>query len=340
MSEPMVSNRVEGHGVPTLGAPRLFFGVPVSGKAMRRISGVLLLSVALAICIAPWVVTAYIQSVLLLFFMYVALAASWNLISGYTGYFSFGHIAYFGLGSYVAALAITRLGMHWFLASVVAAVAAAVAAAIVSYPTLRIKGPAFVIITLAFSQALRVAVYIFDGITGGGNGISLSPVKSLDAVYFAFAGAALSAVAGTWLIDRSAFGRKLKAIRDDEFAAEAIGVDTGSEKLKAFVLSAVLPAFCGGVYAWYLSYVHPEEAFSLHMNVSMIVMVLLGGAGTVFGPVVGAALVFLVSEALWAQFPLLHQLIFGFALMALVLFAPDGLAGLLRRRWPNGKQQA
>ena len=284
-----------------------------------------------AVLLAPLVATPYIQSVLLLFFMYVALASSWNLIGGYAGYFSFGHIAYFGLGSYVAALLILKLHTPWLLAAALAALAAAAAAAVVGYPSLRVKGPAFVIITLAFSQALRVAVYIFEGITGGGQGLSLRADKALEPVYLTFAAAAAAALAGTWLIDRSAFGQRLRAIRDDEFAAEAIGIDTRTEKLKAFVLSALLPGFCGGVYAWYLSYVHPEESFSLHRNLTMIVMVLLGGSGTVFGPVAGAALVFLVSEALWAKFPLVHELVFGLALMALVLFAPDGLAGIARR---------
>ena len=299
------------------------------------VAGIVFVCASAAVLLAPLVATPYIQSVLLLFFMYVALAASWNLIGGYAGYFSFGHIAYFGLGSYVAALLILKLQMPWLLAATVAALAAAAAAAVVGYPSLRVKGPAFVIITLAFSQALRVAVYIFEGITGGGQGMSLSAGKSLEPVYLTFAAAAAVGLAGTWLIDRSGFGQRLRAIRDDEFAAEAIGIDTRAEKLKAFVLSALLPGFCGGVYAWYLSYVHPEESFSLHRNLAMIVMVLLGGAGTVFGPVAGAALVFLVSEALWAKFPLVHELVFGLALMALVLFAPDGLAGIVRRWRPR-----
>jgi len=264
--------------------------------------------------------------------MYIALAMSWNTIGGYAGDFTFGHIAYFGIGAYTAALSIAAFDIHWLSAAALAAGLAAAIAAVVGYPSLRVKGPAFVILTLAFSQTLRIASHIFDTWTHGASGISLPSKQSLDHVYFAFAGAALTAIVTTWWIDRSAFGRRLKAIRDDEFAAEAIGIATQAEKMKAFVLSAVLPGFCGAVYAWYLGYVNPEEAFSLRINVSMIVMALLGGAGTVLGPVLGAVLVFLVSEALWARFPELHQLAFGAALMALVLFVPDGIVGLLRRR--------
>jgi branched-chain amino acid transport system permease protein len=301
----------------------------------RRQTGLRLLVVAgaLLFALAPSWASPYQLSILLLLFMYVALSASWNLIGGYTGYFTFGHVAYFGIGAYVGALSITRLDMHWLAASGFAALAAAAAALAIGYPSLRVRGPAFVIVTLAFSQALRVAAYIFDRWTGGGQGISLPPVQSLTQVYFAFAIAASVAVIGTIALERSSFGTRLKAIRDDEFAAEAIGIDTQREKLLAFVLSAVLPGFCGSVYAWYLSYVNPDEAFSLRINVSMIVMVLLGGAGTVVGPVIGAVIVFGISELLWAQFPSLHQLVFGVAIMLLVLFAPDGLLGVARRRF-------
>ncbi|MGE0802895.1 MAG: branched-chain amino acid ABC transporter permease [Lautropia sp.] len=296
-----------------------------------RPSPVPALLVLLAV-LAPLVAPPYQLSLLLLAFMYIALACSWNLIGGYAGYFTFGHVAYFGVGAYAAALAITELGMHWLAAAGLAALLAAGLGAVVGYPSLRIKGPAFVIITFAFSQALRITTHVADTWTGGGRGLSLPPVQSLTGVYYAFAAAAFAAVAGTWWIDRSAFGRRLKAIRDDEFAAESIGIDTQADKSKAFILSALLPGFCGGVYAFYLSYINPEEAFSHRLNVSMIVMVLLGGAGTVLGPVIGALLVFFVSELLWAQFPVLHQLAFGIALVALVLFLPDGVLGWLRRR--------
>lgn len=305
-------------------------------SALRVVAPLL---VCVLVVAAPLVASPYQLSVLLLVFMYIALACSWNLIGGYTGYFTFGHVAYFGVGAYCSSLLITEAGFHWLAATLLGAGAAALGALVVGFPSLRVKGPAFVILTLAFSQALRIGVYIGDKWTGGGRGLSMPPNQSLIPVYFAFAFAAAAATGGLWLIDRSAFGRKLKAIRDDEFAAEAVGIDTQIEKLKAFVLSAVLPGFCGGVYAWYLSYINPEEAFSLRINVSMIVMALLGGAGTVFGPVLGAVLVFGVSELMWAHFPTLHQLVFGVVLMALVLFAPDGLLGLFKRLRANERGQ-
>lgn len=291
-----------------------------------------IVAIAALVIALPFFATPYQQSLALLFFMYVALAASWNVISGYAGYFSFGHVAYFGLGSYVAAIAIGDAGWHWLAAALAAAAAAGLLAIVAGYPALRIKGPAFAIVTLALAQALRILVYIFDGWTGGGHGKSLTPADSLVPAYFALAIAAVIAIAGTRLIERSAFGRELVAIRDDETGAEAIGIDTAAAKLKAFALSALLPGFCGAIYAWYLSYVHPEESFSLRINISMIVMALLGGAGTVAGPVIGAAIVFLVSELLWARFPVLHQLIFGLLVIVLVLAIPDGIVGTWRRR--------
>ncbi|MGE0803857.1 MAG: branched-chain amino acid ABC transporter permease [Lautropia sp.] len=309
----------------------------------RRVSRrlvIVMLAVCALIAAAPLIASPYQLSVLLLGFMYIALASSWNLIGGYTGYFTFGHVAYFGIGAYCSSLLITGAGLHWIAATCLGAAGAALGALVVGFPSLRIKGPAFVILTLAFSQVLRIAVHVADEWTGGGKGLSLPSSQSLVPVYFALALAAIVSVCGVWAIDRSNFGRKLKAIRDDELAAEAVGIDTQAEKLKAFVLSAVLPGFCGGVYAWYLSYINPDEAFSLRINVSMIVMVLLGGAGTVFGPVIGAVLVFGLSELLWAHFPTLHQLVFGLLLMALVLFAPDGLLGWFKRRRDANKEAA
>ena len=316
--------------LPSLSAPH------PKASSHGRGAFVRLLLVAMLIAAAPFVVSPYQLSLLLLVFMYIALACSWNLIGGYTGYFTFGHVAYFGIGAYSSSLLIADAGLHWLAATALGAAVAALGALVVGFPSLRVKGPAFVILTLAFSQVLRIAVHLADQWTGGGRGLSLASNQSLLPVYFAFAFAAVAATWGMWAIDRSAFGRKLKAIRDDEFAAEAVGIDTRAEKLKAFVLSAVLPGFCGGVYAWYLSYINPEEAFSLRINVSMIVMVLLGGAGTVFGPLLGAVLVFGVSELLWAHFPTLHQLVFGLVLVALVLFAPDGLLGWFNRARARG----
>lgn len=312
------------------------FPGPAAAPAPARVPRWKRAGAALLVCAllaaAPLVASPYQLSVLLLVFMYIALACSWNLIGGYTGYFTFGHVAYFGIGAYCSSLLITAGGFHWLAATVLGGLAAALGALVVGFPSLKVKGPAFVILTLAFSQALRIGVHVADTWTGGGRGLSLPPTQTLLPVYIAMTFAALCAVGGSWAIERSAFGRKLKAIRDDELAAEAVGINTQTEKLKAFVLSALLPGFCGGVYAWYLSYISPDEAFSLRINVSMIVMVLLGGAGTVWGPVLGAVLVFGVSELLWAHFPSLHQLAFGVVLIALVLFAPDGLLGWFRRR--------
>jgi branched-chain amino acid transport system permease protein len=315
-------------------APRLW----LRGRRLVSISypAVFVLAALVVIALVPFVTDSYVQSLVLTLLMYVALALSWNLIGGFAGYFSFGHVGYFGLGAYVGALSIVDLDCPWYAAALIAMLVTGAFATVIGFASLRIKGPAFAIVTLAASQALRILVYIFAGWTGGGSGLSLPPIPSLVPIYASFAVAAALALVATWQIARSQFGLHLKAIRDDELAAEAIGIDTAREKLKAFVLSTFLPGFCGAVYASYLSYVHPEEVFSLRINVSMIVMALLGGAGTVFGPVVGALLVFGVSELLWARFPVLHQLAFGVALMALVLFLPGGLMGQLKRAPAGG----
>ena len=284
-----------------------------------------------ALLAAPAFVSPYLQSLGFLFFMYVALALSWNLLGGFTGYFSFGHIGFFGLGAYVTAVLIDRASTTWWAAVIAGGLAAFLAALVIAYPCLRLRGIAFAIVMLAFSQVMRLLAYIFEPYTNAGMGITLPGKDTLFSIYYSFAAIAAVTLALSLWVDRSTFGLHLKAIRDDELSAESIGIDTQTEKLKAFLLSAVIPGLCGGLYIWYLGYAHPEEAFSLRINTSMIVMALLGGSGTVAGPVIGAFVLFVLSEFLWAKYPVFHFLFYGALILGLMLFLPDGLVGLWRR---------
>ena len=290
----------------------------------------------------PLLLTPYGQSFLLLLFFYAALALSWNLIAGYAGYFSFGHVGFFGLGGYTAALLIHFGAMPWIPASLCGGIAAALSAFVIGVPSLRTRGATFAIITLAFSQALRVAAYVAEPFTGGGHGLSLPPIQSLLPVYFAFLAVAIAALAFTLWLEHSDFGLRVKAIRDDETAAEAIGIDTVALKTRIFMVSAFFPGLCGGIYVWYLSYAHPDEMFSLKINMMMIVMTLFGGAGTALGPLLGAGSLFSISEVLWARYPFVHQLLFGALIILLVLLLPNGMVGAInswlgRRRRKAGR---
>jgi len=180
---------------------------------------------------------------------------------------------------------------------------------------------------------LQTIASAWSGLTGGGEGIYLPPIGNLRALYFASALLVVIGLGATMLIDRSAFGLRLRAIGEDEIAAEAMGVQTTSAKLRAFVLASTFPAVAGGLYAFRLSYVDPSSAFPGDYEVQVILMAMFGGAGTVFGPLAGGILLAALGELLWARFAELHLLLFGLIIVIVLRYMPDGLIVVLRRRF-------
>ena len=281
----------------------------------------------------PQVASGYGIRFMLQLFMWVALAQSWNLISGLTGYVSFGHVAFFGTGAYATAILVTTNGWHWAGAAVGGGVAAALLALLIEYPCLRLKGPYFAISMLGLNEVMRVLVSYFEGLTGGGLGLSLPTLYASVAIYYAMGLAALAATGAAHLIITSRFGLRLMTIREDEVAAEAMGIDTARYKLYAFLLSAFVPGVVGGLFARDLGYIEPVAVFPLAFTITMIVMALFGGKGTVWGPVLGAAALFVFQELVWARFLYLHQILFGAIIILVVLFVPRGILGVLQQRY-------
>jgi len=212
-------------------------------------------------------------------------------------------------------------------------VAGAVLALLIGIPCLRLKGPYFAIAMLGLNEVLRALVSYFEGLTGGGNGLSLPTLHATVPIYYAMGATAAVLVGVTYLVITSRFGLRLMTIREDEVAAEAMGIDTFRHKLYAFLLSAVGPGVVGGLAARDQGYIEPVSVFPLATTITMIVMVLFGGKGTVWGPVLGAAVLFVFQEAVWARFIYLHQLLFGAIIVAVVLLMPRGVLGLLQMRY-------
>lgn len=296
------------------------------------VRGVALLILAI-VAVIPFFATNYIVSFAIQILMWIALAGSWNLISGLTGYVSFGHVAFFGTGAYTTAILVSEAGWHWFPASLMGSVSAAGLALIIGYPCLRLKGPYFAIAMLGLNEVLRALVSYFEDFTGGGNGITMTPILDIRPVYYAMAGVTLAVVFTTYGIITSRFGLRLMSIREDELAAEAMGINTARLKLYAFLLSAAFPGIVGGFFAWYQSYIEPIGTFTLLTTITMIIMCLFGGKGTVFGPVLGAFLLSVFQEMVWARFLFLHQAIFGALIVAIVLLMPKGILGVLQERY-------
>ncbi len=293
----------------------------------------LLLAVVGGLAVLPLFASGYIISFTIQIFMWIALAGSWNLISGFTGYVSFGHVAFFGIGAYTGALLVTQAGWHWLPASLAGCVPAAALALLIGYPCLRLKGPYFAIAMLGLNEVVRALVSYFEGFTGGGSGISLPPILSIAPVYYAMGGAAVAVTLLNYRIITSRFGLRLLSIREDEIAAETMGINTSLMKLYAFLLSALFPGIVGGLYAWYSSYIEPLGVFRLLTTITMIIMCLFGGKGTVLGPVLGAVLLSVFQELVWARFLFVHQAIFGALIVAVVLLMPRGIMGVLQERY-------
>jgi branched-chain amino acid transport system permease protein len=281
----------------------------------------------------PLVATGYGVRFMLQLFMWVALAQSWNLISGLTGYVSFGHVAFFGTGAYAAGILMTTHHWPWVPASVMGGVAAVLLALVIGYPCLRLKGPYFAIAMLGLNEVMRVLVSYFEGLTGGGLGLSLPTLYASVEIYYAMGLAAIAVTAVAYFIITSRFGLRLMTIREDELAAETLGIDTARYKLIAFLLSAFTPGVVGGLFARDTGYIEPVSVFPLLFTITMIVMALFGGKGTIWGPVLGAAALFVLQELVWARFLYLHQVLFGAIIVIVILLMPKGVLGVLQERY-------
>lgn len=293
----------------------------------------LLVGLALAgVGVVPLVANNYVLSVLISLAMFTGLAYAWNIISGYTGYLSFGQVTFFGVGSYTAAILIIKLHVAWPLAALSGGVLAALLSVPLGWIMLRLRGPYFAIGMLGLSRIAERIAFAWEPATGGGRGLYLPPVLDLRAVYWAVALVGATLVGITALLDSSRFGLRLLAIRDDEGGADNLGINTTLAKLQAFVLSAFFPGVLGGIYAWHVSYVDPVTAFATQVDLTAVVAVLFGGAGTVWGPLIGGVTLSLLAEFLWARFQFIHTALFGALVIATVLFLPKGLADAFRQR--------
>jgi len=268
-------------------------------------------------------------------FTYAAMSVGWNIIGGYTGYISLANLGFFGLGSYVAGLMLTHLGWPILITSPLVGLICAVLAAGVGWVALRTRGPSFVIVTLAFTFIVQFLALNLKDITGGSAGLylpllNMDPLLRGDLFYFYMLGVMVLSIAVAIGIRRSRFGLGLIAIREDEGKAEGSGVNTSLFKIIAFMISAWFAAVAGAVHAQYLNYVDPDLAFELIIMLNMIVMTLLGSRGTVWGPVLGAFILFPLQSFLVYWLPStiageVHLALLGVVLVLLARFMPDGL---------------
>jgi branched-chain amino acid transport system permease protein len=273
------------------------------------------------------------------FAMYATLALSWNFIGGLTGYPSFATGAFFGLGSYASAI-LQGAGLPMVPAWACGGLLAVLFAALIGLAILHLKGHYFAIASLAIAEVLRELVNTQDWLTGGGMGLNL-PILKLSVegqarVFFvAMLILAVATAAASIIVRESKLGFGLRCIQQNEDAAVMLGVDVRRYKTAAFALSAVFTGAAGAIYGNWVHYIEPSDVFDVLLAVKPMVMVLLGGLGTLFGPVIGAAVFLALEELVWRNFLTIHAAVLGVLIVVLVLFLPRGLAAI-RLPWRRG----
>ncbi len=294
---------------------------------------------------APFITgSGYLLNLLIMTLYVTLLAQSWNILGGFGGQFSFGHAVFFGTGAYAMAVLQVKFGWNAWAALPVALTAGAVVGLLVGALSFRygLRGSYFALVTLAFAEVFRILANTFD-FTGAGVGLQI-PLKS-SAADFQFAGKtgylytilafALASLAVAMWLGRSRFGAWLQALRDSEDAAAALGVNVFRVKLGAIAISGALMAGGGAFYVQYFRYIDPQLAYGPSISIEALLAAIVGGMGTVFGPLLGAAVLQLLGEAtrsLMAGAPGMNLIVYGVLLVAIVMFMPRGIAGSFGRR--------
>lgn len=279
----------------------------------------------------------YYQHVMIMTMMAAVLASSWNILGGYAGYTSLGHAAFFGLGGYLVALAHNRLGWHpfistWFLAIIVMGVAL-----ILGWISLRTQGSAFVVVTIAMVFIFRLVALNLSSITNGARGLTQprpgwggvqwSPEFIKVPFHYIMLILLCLTIFISWRIRKSKFGLGLIAIREDEGKAEAVGINTMLYKVLAFGFSAYFMGVAGGIYSYFFTYIDPQFIFDVFTGVTMVLIAILGGRGTLWGPVLGAFIMEPLGNWVIGTFggTQIHLAVFGGILLAVMLFMPRGI---------------
>ena len=268
--------------------------------------------------------------------MYCALALSWNIIGGYAGYPSFSTAAFVGLGSYAGAL-LQNAGVPMVAAWVGATLITGAFAALLGLGILRMKGHYFAVGSISIVEVLRLAASSWSGLTGGGEGLNLPILPGGPAfagrvfLYAMLVVMVLAFVMTVW-VDRGRLGFGLRCIQQNEDAADMVGVDVTRCKTAAFSLSALWCGTVGAISASWVAYISPGDAFSILLTLKVPVMVLLGGPGTLLGPVIGAASFTLIEQTVWSRFLDYNQAALGIVVVLLIFFLPGGLIGRLQAR--------
>lgn len=304
--------------------------------------GLFALSLLLLIPLA--IQSAFAYHLFVLICVYGALATAWNIVGGYAGQLSLGHAVFYGVGSYTATLLIINFGISPWIGMFAGAAISVLVAVVIAYPTFRLRGPFFALATIAVLEVVKLLTVHQDSWTGGAAGLSVPLSVGLKWMIFREKWAYLLVAFGmllitlwvAWMIRHSRLGFYLVAVREREFAAPAVGINTVSVKLKAAIISAALTSMVGSFHAMYLTFIEPSSAFSLELSIQIAMFALIGGLGSVAGPLAGTILVLPVAELargwLGSFGSGMHGFIYGVILVLVVLTMPRGIVGQFGER--------
>lgn len=298
---------------------------------------------ALILCVSiPWIETkggtgGYLTQVSTLLLIYMTMAVAWNLIGGYGGQYSLGHAAFFGVGAYTGGL-LRTVGLGMPEAILIGGVSAAIIA-LPTIPTFKLRGVYFCVATLFLDQGLLYLYTSMTPITGGGNGLYFKPLLYSTSVFF-YASLALvvAAMLTTRFVLRSRIGLALRAIRDEEEAAQSLGINASLYKSYALLLSAFFFGLTGGLYMATQVFIDPPIAFSLGWSFDPIFMAIIGGAGTLVGPIIGTIIVSIVDQ-IAIGYGTASALINGVLFVGMMVIAPHGVYGVIRQLIVSGRER-
>ena len=301
---------------------------------------------AVALALVPlWVQSPYALHIFILLFLAIALGESWNVIGGFAGQYSVGHAAWYGLGAYGAFILLQRKAIAPWFGVWVALAAAVIIALAVGWITFRLRGPYFVLASIAVAEIIRLAALNWKELTNGAEGILAADVPPLrlggtvitdwnskTPYYYLGLAMALFCIAVNFLVKRSKLGYYLQAIREDQDAAHSLGIPLTLSKNTALAISAACTALAGSFAAFYIGFIEPQGVFGIEVSIQMVLTCIIGGIGTVAGPVIGAVVVVLLSEALRASLSSAHLLVYGVLVIIVILTMPDGFVGFIAQR--------
>lgn len=318
----------------------------------RNLTIFIVIAVILLLC--PLGLNMYLLTVGTTIMITAILGQSWNLLSGYAGQFSFGQAAFFGIGAYASVVLYMQFGVSPWIGIIAGMIVSALFGLGLGYLSFKckIKGDYFALVTLAFAELLRLLVYnSSDTVFNGPSGLFVSYIKGGDAsafqfqnwevYYYIFLIALLIITVLMMKLETTRFGLKIIAIRENENAANSLGTNVFREKLSAIAISAAIAALAGGFYAQYNLFIDPSAVFGTDISMQAIIVCILGGAGTVFGPILGAFILVPVQEittSLFTDISGINMVIYGIILVVFILFCPNGIIGIVRKRLNNRRK--